>query len=368
MNQTSHIHSSDSVPPTLPATAARPAILPDTDLSPAAAVTVAVIGGDERMTHLSVRLAEAGYTVNRLGGGSEALPGEARDGTIRLCTTVGRATEDAVAVVLPLPATRDGTTVWCPRDPTCTVTFESLAELMNRRPELLLFGGRLPRGFFPQCEADEGATIRSRISDYYDSETLRLHNAYITAEAALMTAMELTDCTLRGTSVAVIGYGRIGKLLARLLMAVGADVTVCARREEACLWAAQEGCHPMPMGVPDRTGGGLYPLCYGHTVIFNTVPARVLERDVLLRMEHGTLLIDLASAPFGVADEDVRDAAAENGLRYVRAPSLPGTYAPRDAGRAIAVCVLDSLHRAAKCPPAKAPIVPHDHTKGDTRS
>ena len=95
---------------------------------------------------------------------------------------------------------------------------------------------------------------------------------------------------------------------------------------------------------------GLYPLCRDHAILFNTIPAHIMSRELLTHLERDTLLIDLASAPFGVCDGDVRDATARNGLRYLRAPSLPGSYAPRDAGRIVAECILDTLSRMEATP------------------
>ncbi|MBQ3508241.1 MAG: hypothetical protein IJA91_06810 [Clostridia bacterium] len=302
----------------------------------------AVIGGDGRMTHLAERLTEEGYSVHLLGCGNECLPIHKGKGELHVCTTLSKAAEGVTAIILPLPATRDGETVHCPRDPSCTVRFDDLKSLMERNTDLMLFGGKLPQEL----------ALSARVTDYYGSEVLQLRNAYITAEAALMTAMELTDRTLRDTSVAVLGYGRIGKYLARLLHALGADVTVCARREECLFEAAAEGCHPLLMTESDPMGG-LHPLCRDHAILFNTVPAHILKRELLHALEPDTLLIDLASPPFGVSDCDVREATAHNGLRYLRVPSLPGSYAPRDAGRIIAECVLDMISRMESIPNAQ---------------
>ncbi len=301
----------------------------------------AVIGGDGRMTYVADYLRAAGCSVTLFGSGSEHLPREGGEGQIRVVTSMEKVMETADVLILPLPATRDGTTVWCPRDPSAHVTFDTLAALMDRYPHARLFGGRLPERFKNHLGAS--SDIPLRVMDYYDDEALQLRNAYLTAEAAVMTAMRETDCALRGSTVGIIGYGRIGRLLARLLLLLGADVTVAARRNDARLHAESDGCHPVCLGDEQRAGGGMFPLCCEHGVIFNTVPARVLDRDLLLRMEKGTILIDLASAPFGVSDEDVRIAAEENALRYIRVPSLPGSYAPRDAGFIIAACVLDAL-------------------------
>ena len=312
-----------------------------TPTSPKPAHRFSVIGGDGRMFHLAERLAEEGYPVSLFGCGDDCLPVRDPSDRLRICATLQKAVESATALILPLPSTRDGETVCCPRDPACKISMEEIDRLMERTPELTLFGGKLPAGLTE--------VYPDRAVDYYENPVLQLRNAYVTAEAALMTAMELTDRTLRDTSVAVLGYGRIGKHLARLLHVLGADVTVCARREESLFEAAAEGCHPLLITeeVPHH---GLAPLGRNHAILFNTVPAPLLSRELLCGMERDTLFIDLASAPFGVSDGDVREATARSGLRYLRAPSLPGSYAPRDAGRIIAECVLDTLSCAEAVP------------------
>ena len=302
----------------------------------------AVIGGDGRMTHLCERLSAEGHAVSLMGCGNECFSPCRGAGEIRACTTLEKAVDGADAVILPLPVSRDGVTVNCPRDGACTVQLATLAELLVRSPRLILLGGKLPEAF---REATQTLGVADRVVDYYENEVLLLRNAYVTAEAAVMTAMEHTDRILRGASVAVLGYGRIGKYLARLLRTMGAEVTVCARREESLFEAASEGCTALRIR-PDAPMNGLDTLCYRHTVLFNTIPSPVLSRDLLAKLEWNSLLIDLASAPFGVRDEDVRAVSASNGLRYLRAPSLPGSYAPRTAGEIIAECVLEYMtHR-----------------------
>ncbi len=299
----------------------------------------AVIGGDGRMTHLAERLAEEGFSVRLLGCGEDCIPRSGNSEELSICTTLQKATENISVLILPLPVTRDGSTVYCPRDPSCTVTLDEITELMNRHPAMTLFGGKIPTELFSAI-----SHAFERIVDYYDSQVLQLRNAHITAEAAIMTAMELTDRTLRDSSVAVLGYGRIGKYLARLLHVMGANVTVCARREENLFEAAAEGCHPLLI-TENAPLNGLHPLCHDHAILFNTIPAHILSGELLNGLEPDTLLIDLASAPFGVCDGEVREATSRNGLRYLRAPSLPGSYAPRDAGRIIAECILDMQER-----------------------
>jgi dipicolinate synthase subunit A len=125
-------------------------------------------------------------------------------------------------------------------------------------------------------------------------------------------------------------------MLAHILTALGASVTVCARRPESRAWAACEGCRTLSVT-------SITDLCYGYDVIYNTVPSLVLRREVLLTMDTDTLLLDLAC---GASPEVIRECAESRGLRYVRAPSLPGRYAPAEAGRIISDCILSHLSDA----------------------
>ena len=166
---------------------------------------------------------------------------------------------------------------------------------------------------------------------------------------------ELTDTALLGSRMAVIGYGRIGQFLARLLLAMGVSVTVCARRAESLAFARGDGCATLPLRS-DGQAAGMSALAHGYDVIFNTVPAPVLGRRLLEETDPRTLILDLASAPGGVDPEaSALFAAGGEGasgpagraglpwhacLRIVRAPSLPGRYAPATAGNVLADAIL----------------------------
>ena len=74
-------------------------------------------------------------------------------------------------------------------------------------------------------------------------------------------------------------------------------------------------------------------------VIFNTVPAEVLDRNVLEQIPDDTLIIDLASKPGGVDFS----AAKELGKKVIWALSLPGKTAPITSGRIIKETILNML-------------------------
>lgn len=104
--------------------------------------------------------------------------------------------------------------------------------------------------------------------------------------------MEELAVTLHGARVLVIGYGRLGKLLAHRLSGLGAKVSVSARKYADLAWAEAYG-----YGV-EHTGQLEGWLC-GYDLIINTVPAQVLDEAALADLHQGCLVIDLASKPGG---------------------------------------------------------------------
>ena len=85
-----------------------------------------------------------------------------------------------------------------------------------------------------------------------------------------------------------------------------------------------EGCEPIPFS-------DLKFVLAKADLIFNTVPARVLNRKELGLIRDTTLLIDLASRPGGI---DL-DSAGELGVKTIWALSLPRKISPISAGEYI---------------------------------
>ena len=135
--------------------------------------------------------------------------------------------------------------------------------------------------------------------------------------------------TLAGTPVLVTGWGRIGQLLSRKLQALGAQVTVSARRSRDLGMIRAMGFRAAVTGQWED----LSP----YRVIFSTVPAPVLSQRDLESTRPDCLLLELASAPGGI------EAGGSRSL--IQASGLPGKTAPETAGRLIGETIL----RLAKC-------------------
>jgi len=151
-----------------------------------------------------------------------------------------------------------------------------------------------------------------RVEDY------TLANAHLTAQGALGVALTHLDQALYGAEVLVLGFGRIGKELCRLLAACGALVSVGARAHHRAAIAAAGYRYVDPAAID-----GPYVL------ICNTVPAPILDVEPLAGSD--VLLLELASAPYGYDGARAR----ELGLRSIACPGLPGRLYPVSAARAL---------------------------------
>lgn len=276
--------------------------------------TFFVAGGDSRQKAI-VRMLEArGGTVHTLGF--------AQDDRLTPETVARLGTADVV--MLPLPAADANGFLNAPSMEK-KLPMEMLWPLL--RPQQKIFGGMLSEQLMRAAAEYNLLPI-----DYFKREEFVLCNAYITAEGALQLTMERLPHTVKGTHCLVMGYGRIGKFLARLLTALGARVTVAGRKDKDLVQAQLDGCTTCALTQVSE----ILPKC---GVIYNTIPHLVLDRALLMLLPRYCLCIDLASKPGGIDF----GAAEELGVETVWALSLPGKVAPESAGGAILDTVLQIL-------------------------
>lgn len=292
-------------------------------------IKIAFLGGD--MRSLSA--------VKRLSHGAGRLfvwnvPSCTENERIRVCDNIYKAISGASAVVLPLPSSSDGVTLNCITDNSESKTALTLiADAVDS--ECIIIGGKLPKSF-----CDYAALKGIRTFDYFESEVFQIKNAYTTAEAALNIAMNNLSKNIRGSNFAITGYGRISKQLAKLLLALGGNVTVAARKESDITWAMLEGCNTVRLSSHEA----VTELCEGYDIIFNTVPFWLFDEQFLKRVDKETLIIELASAPGGI---DISEAKRQKS-KVLWAASLPGKYAPESAGELISECIADIINTEVK--------------------
>ena len=303
-----------------------------------------MIGGDGRMG------AALSSLIRRADGGSPALrsaefavwgigsPGGER---VVRCADPHSAVRGADAVILPLPVSRDGTRLFAPGAASEGAGVrggeepELLGLIREMRPGASLFGGRIP-----ETVREAGRERGLRITDYFGDEAFQIRNAVPTAEGAIAACIDTLPVTVAGLRCTVFGYGRVGRTLAQKLRALGASVTAAARSPADRARAESDGCRAVPLADWRRDPGE-------DPALFNTIPARILDRVTIGRMKPGTVLFELAPGADGSLGCDL--AAAEGrGIRVIPLPSLPGKCAPRTAGEIIACAVWTELEARAE--------------------
>lgn len=266
---------------------------------------ILIIGGDSRMDYLSEALSDDGYSVEKFTDG-EALK---------------NAVDKCDAVVLGLPASKDDKTVNA-QNLKENILLKDLFKIIGKNK--LLLAGKMSDSM--KAVAD---VFGVRWVDYFMRDELEILNAIPTCEGAVQIAMEEMPITLFGSNVLITGFGKVAEPLSVMLRHLGANVTVCARRN-----AQRAKARTMGMRAVDFS---YLAECVAESdVVFNTVPSKIIGADSLIGAKN-TLIIDLASKPGGVDMEKAKDA----GVRVIWALGLPGKVAPVTSGNIIKETILN---------------------------
>jgi len=270
----------------------------------------AVIGGDMRQVKLADLLALDGHSV------SVFASDQVRSTQASLAPSLGDCVQGADCIVLPLPLSKGCDPINTPLSDTTFTTSEVFSLLT---PSQIICGGRIPEPVY-----EIASVHKLTLLDYFSREELVVANAAVTVEGAIGVAMEATSTVLLDRAVLILGFGRIGKLLALRLRAFGARVTVAARSFADLAWISAYGYTGIHMDALDEN----LSAC---SVLFNTVPHLLLDARRLALLDPAALCIDLASKPGGIDFS----AAASLGISTIWALGLPGKVAPESSAAII---------------------------------
>ena len=170
------------------------------------------------------------------------------------------------------------------------------------------------------------------IYDFYDDEKITILSTISTAEGAIAKAIEETEISLDDANVLVLGFGRVGKMLASKLHAMNANVYVEARKERDLAWIKALGYNSIPLTKLNEN------LCK-MDIIFNTVPAMILDKEKLILLNRKILIIDLASKPGGVDFETCKRMKFNASLYS----GIPGKVAPRTVATYLKDYIMDKI-------------------------
>lgn len=267
----------------------------------------AVIGGDLRIIKLVKMLAADGNTVYTYGlEKAEELKSQTN---IIFSEKLSKAIPENVEVVIgPIPFSSNGININAP----FSEKEISIRDLMHYLNAKILIAGSISPDIYDMAN-DEYIEI----IDIMKREELAVLNTISTAEGAIEIAIANTNKIIHGSNTLILGFGRIGKVLARKMAGLSARVTCAARKDEDLAWIKAYGHRATNINF---LGENLSEF----DIIINTVPHLILTQERMQYVKSDCLLIDLASNPGGIDKKSAKD----RNLKLVWALALPGKVAP----------------------------------------
>lgn len=208
-------------------------------------------------------------------------------------------------ILLPIPTTKDGIHL-------SGYDMECMEAVLEAGHGTLVVGYGIPE--------DVGTFIIGSGGEYVDvmlDERFLVANAELTARAMLGILLTEGERSVEELRLGIVGYGRIGRALLRLLLFLGAKVRVFTTSEVTERELGEMGIETFPSGDPE----GLV----GLDILINTAPSQLIAPEDI---PPGLVIMELASGENFLGVKGV--------LRY---PSLPQRLYPRTAGRLWAMSV-----------------------------
>ena len=266
---------------------------------------ISIVGGDLRIVSLVEMLIADGYKVYTYG---LEMSEELLKLDVEMCSTIEETVSYSKVVVGPIPLSSDRKNVSTPFSKVKLPLEDFLKVLKGKK----LIAGNILDFFKEELSKEEIPYI-----DLLKREEFTVLNAIATAEGTVQIAMEETQRTVHGSKVLIMGFGRIGKILAKMLDGIGAKVFCEARKDEDMAWIKAYGFESVHLNELNENLGNF-------DIIINTIPFQILNAERLELVKKDVVLIDLASNPGGVD----RKVAKEKNLKLIWALSLPGKVAP----------------------------------------
>ena len=285
-----------------------------------------VLGGDLRNVKLAEMLADDGNRVFSFGQdrSDEILD----DGRIEKCNSLKTAFENAQIIVGPVPFASNEEFINTPFSHDKIL----IKDLMKTNKDKILITGSIKDNIKSLLDEKYMDVI-----DIMKRDDLAILNTIATAEGTIEVAIKNTDKILQGSRVLVLGFGRVGKIVANKFSKMSAFVTCAARKVSDLAWIKAYGYNSL--NIHDM----LYDL-KEFDIIINTVPQTILKEKELKHVDSEALLIDLASSPGGIDGK----MATSMGLNFIWALSLPGRIAPSSSAKFIKDTVYNILEERSK--------------------
>ena len=210
--------------------------------------------------------------------------------------------KEAETIICPIPFTRDNIKI-----NNSNMSIEELINIPNIEFKNIYTGAL---NSFAKEKLNEK---NIKVIDIMEDEAYAIKNAIATAEGAIKKVIDSTPFTINKSNVLILGYGRIGKILARFLSSFGARIYVEARSKKDIALIKSMGYNEVEL---ERLEDYL-PIA---NIVINTIPSMILDKNKVNLLDSNSYVLDLASSPGGV-DFEALKAREINTCWYLGVPS-----------------------------------------------
>lgn len=275
----------------------------------------AVIGGDLRQLYLIEELAKENHTLCHFSlcqPIKQLFPANHSTAQVSL----ENAITNSRYIICPIPLSKNKDYL-NQSSVKKNIPLKQLLSLLT--PGQYFFAGCIPKSFHQEA-LEKSVTV----FDFMKDSNLSYFNTIATAEGILCEAIKASPLNLHKSKCAVLGYGKCGRILTDDLKRMFCYVTAVSACEEELAQAV--------LSVDEAVDLNSFFAHIGdYDFIFNTIPALVLTKEILMQVNPQVRILDIASAPGGVDFS----AAKELSIHAASYPGLPGKYAPLSSARAI---------------------------------
>ena len=171
-----------------------------------------------------------------------------------------------------------------------------------------------------------------RYFDFMRDKIFKKANAYLTAQGTIKLLLDNTQDYIVSKKALIIGFGDVAATLAELLSKIGVEVYIAARNERKLSLADYSGIKKISLL-------NLKNEIHSFDYIFGTVPAKIIDVDLIREIKNDALYFELASAPYN-ADKKLFNLLSKN---HIDGSSLPGRYLPLASGKLMAEFIISNL-------------------------
>ena len=268
-----------------------------------------ILGGDFRNVELVKLLAKEKNIVYTYGLEKEIQKLESDN--IIICDDI-KELQDTDIVITSIPLSKDNININMPLNIYGKESkIDEALKVMNNK---LIFTGSVSSEILRKFKL-----YNIEILDIMKNEEFAVLNAIPTAEETIRIIIDNTKKVLHNANCLIMGYGRIGKVLAKKLNALSVKVECLVSDNIEKIWCRVEGYNYIEFeNIKNKSD-----LLKKYDIIINTIP-KIILTDELKEIRKDTLIIDLASKPYGID----RSIVKQENLNFIEALGLPGKSAP----------------------------------------